>query len=1412
MDRAKRMLFLRNIITIAVMLVIILMILGSMSKAYALPSGPYFRYVSVANTSIGYVSGYDGYFLVMSNGSLFQVTDSGLVKELSYGKDFHYIGQTCSAPFNGFDGASIYLAGSREVGVLVGENGKIRLWGFATQFLPIANSTGYDCQNNIIWSVDVKGNLYIARPFQRYIIVIGPDGPENTTLRNSIVDTLSKVALSEALEKLENMGGNFSILNYNFTGNLWVLNAGRTYRVSNNSWYEDSRFLPIYAVGEFMFEIENDSIIKFVPINVTATLFIDSIKENVITLYPDLKGYTITASLASKNYGMLVEIYNNVEKRSSKLVFFRFNNTIEKLFHINESKLILSKDFIPVYDPIENLPALLINFGKHLAYYLARPSTPQWLVWSRDPLRGGTIEEVIPWQTYVVVMGANKLNLLDLELGTPLWAFYEGISFKETSLISLSSGKELAVGLKDGRLLLVSKPTWLSKVNVEITVNGKRIGTGFPLTIKSKSMALNLSTKNGTTTVYLPEGLWLFSANDTILGPISKSFLINSPSEEIMLNYKILSSFYVLLKGKDPLGFLKESPALNAYTVIITPWGTKIRLNVSSNGILYIKKVPSYLSGLFKGLPLREGESYLLESSLKGYLNLSRKITPGNGTITLKPVLTTVYLTLVDKYNEEEIPARLYISYGGHSVELSINGHVILNLPPRNYTLAISASGYLTQVVSLDVNGSSLHVIYKLKRTSTILHITVLDSDFDVPLNATVKIKGPVSLSIFCAGSTKISLPWGIYSVQVNVTGYNVYSDQVALVPEEPSSLIVTMTPKIYYIEVRVLDYYNLTPVNFKALVYVHIQGLGKILYESLSASGLAKIAIRGEKPEIVISSNNYYNYTLIPNSSETFYTIYLKRETYGLTLLVIDKETKKPMAANIKIQGPVSLSTEGPLVRLSLPWGTYKVSVFSRYYELSTSTVRIPATKSLVIELKPIKYTLDLLVRDAYTGSLLNFTIIARPPSPYIPIAAKGYGKITLKLRAGVTYSLLVSSNGYIVKSQDITLFNNELLYVNLQRKKIPISIVVRDEDTGRPIPNANITIYDLTTMSKITGNTDFLGRFITKLVWGKVIVRVWRNNYKTYEATFLLNPTYSNSSTIYVNLEPILHLMELRVIDSETKMPVRDAKITVKNLETGLNITLISSSFSGMLRKGPYIISIEAPGYEKYIETINLTKTEKLAINLEPIKKNIVVSVIDSETKKPIPFSATILSEKGQILYKLNSSGKPVSIWLRTGNYTIIITNPNYVLYKKSFYVSTKNKTLTFSIEMKRVKVPVKFVVVNAKGEPVNAYLEIRSISGVLKIFTNTTVELPIGYSYVIKAWAPKYQPSFRQIVVNEPSTVLLTLTRKPTISGFYIILGIVVIIGIAAGIFISWIRRRSEKELEERLQRLISGGETP
>jgi len=192
---------------------------------------------------------------------------------------------------------------------------------------------------------------------------------------------------------------------------------------------------------------------------------------------------------------------------------------------------------------------------------------------------------------------------------------------------------------------------------------------------------------------------------------------------------------------------------------------------------------------------------YNITASASNYHSNSTSETVISGeTITvnfeLTPLPGAIAGTVTDALTGDPIEGA-DVTANGYSGTTDTEGHYTIQLPPRTYTVTVSATKYVSQSKPATVTANTTRTIdFALTLLNGTISGTVTDSSTDDPIaGATVTANG-ISVSTGTDGTYSIELPPGTYNVTVSANGYKDSSQtNITVVAEETTPLDFELTP-----------------------------------------------------------------------------------------------------------------------------------------------------------------------------------------------------------------------------------------------------------------------------------------------------------------------------------------------------------------------------------------------------------------------------------------------------------------------------------------------------------------------------------------------------------------------------------------------------------------------------------------
>ena len=240
--------------------------------------------------------------------------------------------------------------------------------------------------------------------------------------------------------------------------------------------------------------------------------------------------------------------------------------------------------------------------------------------------------------------------------------------------------------------------------------------------------------------------------------------------------------------------------------------------------------------------------------------------------------------------------------------------------------------------------------------------------------------------------------------------------------------------------------------------------------------------------------------------------------------------------------------------------------------YDDWSQTVNENATVLLVnLSRKTLSFTVDLYDSDTLgpiSGASVNLTADNSSQMKQTDSS----GSATFAVTASTLYSIDINAPNYQSRSStvDMGTENQEVQYKLLSGNSF--SFVVKEKDTGKAIPGAEIRINTV-----LAGKTDDRGILITPVTRGKTYnIEYKKDGYQTYTES----RTISESDAIYyVSLSKAPIGAFVYVID-ESRMPVNGADVYINGTLSGTTNEYGRMNFPNLVT-GDYLLEVRKSGY---------------------------------------------------------------------------------------------------------------------------------------------------------------------------------------------------------------------------------------
>lgn len=320
--------------------------------------------------------------------------------------------------------------------------------------------------------------------------------------------------------------------------------------------------------------------------------------------------------------------------------------------------------------------------------------------------------------------------------------------------------------------------------------------------------------------------------------------------------------------------------------------------------------------------------------------------------------------------------------------------------------------------------------------------------------------------------------------------------------------------------------------------------------------------------------------------------------------------------------------------LRLTLPTGTYSITVRSAGYRDYTVEVNLTRNSTVNATLQPITNTLTV-------NSNVNDAAV------YINNDLKGTAPLRLTLSPG-RYTVRVIAPGHTEFSQVVDL--NRTMTIGANLEAITHSLRV----------TANINGASVYVNNDLKGNTPTT----VQLNAGRYSVRVTAPGYVDHSQAVDLSQDISVSAT----LQPITYTLSVN-------SSVNGAAVYVDNNRSG------NAPASVTLEPGNYTVRVEADGYVDFSQSVELSRNTTVSATLQLITYTLSVS--------------SNVSGAAVFIDNNRTGNAPASATLKPGNYTVKVVASDYLEFSQTVEL---NRNITVSAVLKPSTADVSFVLPEA------------------------------------------------------------------------------------------------------------------
>ena len=380
----------------------------------------------------------------------------------------------------------------------------------------------------------------------------------------------------------------------------------------------------------------------------------------------------------------------------------------------------------------------------------------------------------------------------------------------------------------------------------------------------------------------------------------------------------------------------------------------------------------------------KTGEFVVLNNPI--YININDFIA------TPYPVTFTVY--------EGEAPLQgVTVTTSVYTSETDDNGQAVINLEPGTYEYKLEKSGFQTIESVFTVENQPVDIFQRMFLTKMNVNFAVIDRNRSIYIpEANITINN-IKEKTDNEGQASMGLQTGKYEMRVAKEDYQDLVKEIEIVGEDPNCILVEMTAIPYAIKFTVLD--SATHMVLEGAT-IKINGSTYLT----DKEGIAIISLPNGIYEYTVFKSGYMsvNDFVVVEGSEVSKIVELEQAFYTFRLTVRDIENGNYIqGAELQINGETRVTNVNGVVSVTLGNGDYEYTVTHRNYKRYTGTVTIKD--------QDVPETIYLELRDTVITYTATDAITKAPISGvYIELINKGTG---IKVDFGYTNDIGVLQLG---------------------------------------------------------------------------------------------------------------------------------------------------------------------------------------------------------------------------------------------------------------------------------------------------------------------------------------------------------------------------------------------------------------
>jgi hypothetical protein len=380
----------------------------------------------------------------------------------------------------------------------------------------------------------------------------------------------------------------------------------------------------------------------------------------------------------------------------------------------------------------------------------------------------------------------------------------------------------------------------------------------------------------------------------------------------------------------------------------------------------------------------KTGEFVVLNNPI--YININDFIA------TPYPVTFTVY--------EGEAPLQgVTVTTSVYTSETDNKGQAVINLEPGTYEYKLEKSGFQTIESVFTVENQPVDIFQRMFLTKMNVNFAVIDRNRSIYIPEANITINDIKEKTDNEGQASMGLQTGKYEMRVAKEDYQDLVKEIEIVGEDPNCILVEMTAIPYAIKFTVLD--SATHMVLEGAT-IKINGSTYLT----DKEGIAIISLPNGTYEYTAFKSGYMsvNDFIVVEGSEVSKIVELEQAFYTFRLTVRDIENGNYIqGAELQINGETRVTNVNGVASVTLGNGDYEYTVTHRNYKRYTGTVTIKD--------QDVPETIYLELRDTVITYTATDAITKAPISGvYIELINKGTG---IKVDSGYTNDIGVLQLG---------------------------------------------------------------------------------------------------------------------------------------------------------------------------------------------------------------------------------------------------------------------------------------------------------------------------------------------------------------------------------------------------------------